>query len=90
MAAAVALEDEGAGDADREAGERLSGALRQRDGSERPRPLPVRLHLPIRVDATHVDDAGGSVDVSPLEREPLFRPFRTSSRPTRSERRSRI
>jgi hypothetical protein len=53
--------------------ERVEHALSERDDTQRALLLAVRLGLPVREDATHVDESR-SVDVSPLERDPLFRP----------------
>ena len=54
--------------------ERLKGLSGHQNRSEGARLLPVQLHLAVDVDAANMDDPRTPVDVSPLERQPLFRP----------------
>jgi hypothetical protein len=74
VAAPFAGEDERSVDPGGKLGERDRRPGRQGDGSERPRLLPVRLHLAIREDAADAKKPGGPVDVPAFQRDPLLRP----------------
>src|SRR5512133_2753610 len=60
-------------DSSRELVERVKLPLSKRDDAQRALLFAVRLCLAVREDAAHVDESS-PVDVSPLERDPLFGP----------------